>query len=363
MSDELSLQINKGEEDKKREAWAGFGVKLYRSEISFQLRAQEIIKKLVNPIETKLIPETEKSLALVKSEYKALQEDRLLITRNFDKVISRLIAPEKFIHEAILKIEQELFHAKVKEKEEIEIEANKAKELKLVAEEVRSYVADMRASILESHLNLINNAYAHALEKEIPVKDILSFLEKVKARINAESCTTPIPKITANYNDQATIDLEIIAQFKPVSAKEYIEGFNADLANKFFDWELALKNKPQAEKLNKEEFETTKAAIKEEKTKETTAAHLESLAVPISQTTTGKQLKEEYKLQSPSTIEEAFIIFNAAVVNRNEVIEQLRKITPINLSVKQLIAALEAIKNNDNNFSFTGLNFKLIEKL
>lgn len=369
MSEELQLQvsklIDKELENKKIAAWGGFGKQLYHAEIIFQLRQQKIVEKLVNPRTAEEIAAAEAALAIVKKERKALVDERIAITTNrFDPVIARLMKPEKDIATAIAANEAAILKAKQSQAEEQKIKANKEKELIQVAEQVRTYIADMHAAYLQAQVKLLKDAYTHALEAKKTLEELPEYLKKVKARLTVANRTTPPPKIIAKYNTQDIVDTEIKKHFTPWSPQQYIDGFAIDVDAKFTDWDLALKNPEQATELNNNEYAVTLEAIEDQKAKETVTAKLEAIACPIVEgTPTTKALKEVYKLEEPETIAEAMVIINAFTVNQKITIPNLTKIKPINLGVKQMIAALEDIKNKDNNFEFTGLNFKLIQKL
>lgn len=368
MSENEQLQIakliDKEIEQKRRAAWSGFGVELYYGEIALQLRAQEIANKLIDPQTIQQIQETETALAIVKKELNDLIEERKTkYTARFISVTKRLMTPENSVEAAIKLNEAALLKAKLEKKEADKTAENKEKELKGIAEHVRVYVADMHAAYLKMQLKLINDAYVHALEKEIPVAGIQDYIKKVSLRINEASSTTPLPRPVFKYNTQADVDAEITKQFNPWQPQKYIDGFTLDIQAKFADWELALKNKEQAAKINTEEFNATTDAIDDNKEKETVAAKLDAIAMPVAEVSAGKQLKQVYKIAEPQTIEEANIIIAAYLINQKECMPELRKIKAINFGVKQMISALENIKNNDENFSVTGITFTQIEKL
>lgn len=368
MSEEQQLQIarliDKEVENKRRVAWGGFGVELYHGEIGLQLRAQEITDKLIEPKTTAQIKEAEQALAQVKKEQAALIEDRKNnYTARFNSVAKRLMQPEQSIEEAIKANEAALIKAKQKEKEELKTTENKDKELKAIAEHVRLYIADMHAAYLKAQAKLISDAYKHALTAKIPVEQINDYVAKVSARINIANRVTPLPKPSFKYNTQDVIDKCVTANFTPWAPQQYVDGFAIDIKNKFSDWELALKNTEQALKLNDEEEGVTILAIEDNKEKETVSAKLEAIGMPLSEAPTTKALKQVWKIVEPETIEEAFLIINAFTVNKKLCVPELNKIKPINIGVKQMISALEGVKNKDVAFEVTGIKFMQVDKL
>lgn len=368
MSEEQQMQvaklIDKEVENKRRVAWGGFGVELYHGEITLQLRAQEITTQLIKPETSEQIAAAEAALAKVKKECAALIENRKeKYTARFISVTKRLMKPEQEIEEAIKANEAAIIKAKQAQKEELKTQENKDKELRQIAEQVRIYVADMHASYLKAQLTLLSKAYENALENNITVEALPEYLAKVRARVTIKNMATPPPKPAFKYNTQESVDAVISEHFNPWPAQKYVDGFLLDLTSKFSDWELALKNKQQAKKLNDDEVALTTEAIDDNKEQETVAAKLDSIAMPLTETPGVKELKERYNIIEPETLEQAFAIVNAFIVNKKLCVPELNKIKPVNLGVKQMMGALEDIKNKDENFEVTGIVFTKIEKL
>lgn len=361
--DLLPIKADPQVEQKKANAWSAFGVELYRKEIQLQLLSQQIIAKLVTPTTPEQITQAEQALATVKKERDVLIDQRKEKTEHFRAVTNRLMQPEKNIDAEISNVEAALLKVKQQQKNAEKEKADKEKELKGIAEQTRVYVADMHASILLALAKLINDAYKHALETEVTPVDLPAFIQKVSARVNADTTKTPKLKPVFKLNTQADVDAEVEKNFNPWQPQQYIDGFKIDIEKKFYDWELALKNKQQAAKLNENEFAETIAAIDDNKERETVSAKLDNIAEPIAESATGKPLKEAYTLDEPETVEQAIVIINAFTVNRGLCIPELRKIKPVNISVKQMMSSLEAVKNADNNFQVTGLTFKKVDKL
>lgn len=366
MSEEQNLQltnlIDKEVENKKRVAWGGLGVQIYHSELSLQLVAQEISKKLITEIPTNKIADAEKALADVRTLYRALVESRKNVTSKLDAVTDRAMLPEKGVLAAIEKNVAEIIKAKKQQEEERKTQDNKDKELKQVAEKVRVYVADMHASYLNAQAKLLADSYKHALDKEIGMESLTEYLTKIKGRVTIASMTTPSPKIAAIFNTQEDVDAEILRNFIPWTAQKYVDGFQLDLKNKYSDWELALKNKETAAEISTKELAETIDAINDNKEQEVIGAKLDTFASPVQESGV-KELKRPYKIPEPETMDQAYTIMNAFIVNKKLCIPHLTKIKPVNFGIKQMMAALEGIKNNDENFAFTGLVFTQIEKL
>lgn len=365
---EIAKRIDKAEENKKLVAWGKFGVQLYHADIELQLRAQEIIKGLIEPDTADKIADAEAAVAATKKLKKILQDDRINITTaRFDPVTARLMKPEKDIDAAIAIKEAAILKAKQKQRDDLKASEDKEKEIKSVIEHVRLYISDMNSAFLNAQAKLLKDSYEYALKHEIQEGHALDeYLSKVKARITVANHTMPKPVPPFKHNTQDKIDEIIKENFKPLSGQNYVDSFQLDLSAKFKDWDNALRNKERASELNAEEFNETVDALNDLKDKETISAKLETIAAPSSTIghSVGKPLKEVYRIDlSDFAINDSFSVMNAFLINRAITEPQLRKINPLNLSVKQMISALEAIKNDDNNFECTGITFKKIDKL
>lgn len=362
--DELQSLINKEVENKRRAAWGGLGVQVYHGELSLQLEKQNAIKALINDVNTKNIKEAEESLSIVKKKLEKLISNRTSITEKLDTVKKRLMENEKELELEVQKNIAEIILVKKHYQEEQKTKENKQKELKAVESKVRIYIADMHSAYLQAQAKLIKDAYDHALKEKISVDKIDEYKKKICARITPQNRSTPSPSVKFVYNDQDTIDAEIKKHFRPWTAQQYIDGFNNDLNNKFSDWELALKNSEIATKNNQIEFDENVNAIEQDKKQEEIHAKLDS-QVYITEDTGIKKIKTLWKIANEETWDNAISICVAFIVNKTDCIksfgDRLKK--PFNLSVFQMGNALAGLKNEDEAFECTGIEFKQIEKL
>lgn len=366
MSEEQKMQVAKivtPEEQKKIEAWGKFGAQLYNSEIVLQLQAQEIINKLIDPTMPELIASAEQAHATVKKEYLELQKQRIAVTSKFDPVIARLSSHEKSLLACLQINANAILAAKQKVKEAAKTKEAKVKELLEIEKQVLIYTADMHASYLNAHLSLLTKAYEHALTTNLSMEALPDFKTKLCARVNLTSCITPPPKPTFQYNMQQDVDAVVAKYFHPMEPAEFVKSFAKVVEDKFSDWEHALQNKQAAKELHEKEFNNVSNEITQELEKLKVSAGLNALAGPLEQEPIGKQLKEVWQIAEPNTVDEMFAIINAFVVNRSDVQEHISKIKPINFGIKQMMAALVAVKTLDENFEITGITFYKIEKL
>lgn len=351
---------------KKQIAWGKFGVSLHHNELSLQAQSQQIVNGIVIPKKYEDITAAEEALKIAKQKHLTLINDRKKITDTIDGVKSRLMQPEKSIEEPIAKATAEIIKLK-KEKEDTDRKARlKLDEAKLIKEKIVMYVADNDAALLQSHAKLISDSYKHALQSIAP-ENILPFIDKVKKRITIPTQTIPPPKFTAqhySYHTKEEIELLVIENFKPKPPQEYVDGFSADVDRKYFDYQLAWNNKSQAAELDEKEFEETKIAIEKEKNSNIVAAKFQTISSPA-QVEDGKQLKRLYKINMDETFYNAYLI-NTAYLSNIELCEpnlRIKNENAFNLGIKQMIAALEKVKNDDNNFNFTNIVFQEVVKL
>ena len=76
-----------------------------------------------------------------------------------------------------------------------------------------------------------------------------------------------------------------------------------------------------------------------------------------------KELKKSYAIDMDDTEQNAILIIAAFVTHFNIAKEGVRVKSMFKLSVEQMGAALAWMKNKDENFSHTGINFKINDKL
>lgn len=349
--------------EQKRTAWGKMGVGVYNAEIALQLRAQQINATLVIPTDVKDIATAEETLKAANRDKLLLEEDRKKITGKLNDVINRLMLPEKSIAPKIAEFSTGLLKLKKRAQEEEKTNQQKTQELKQVAEKVRVYIAEVNASFLKEMAKLISDSYKHALAN-IPPENIDEYITKVKARITEKKYTIPPPKINAVHNTQADVDVEITKAFTPKPATEYIEGFAIDIKNKYSDYKLAWENKDQALELNEQESVQNNEAIEQEKQQDVVSANVQAMAATPSVGWSSKPPKEVYRLAMDETFEHANIICMAFIANSNKCREKLQ-ITKwlTGFGVKQMIGALEKIKNEDEKFNFNGLIWKKEDKL
>lgn len=357
--------------EQRRAAWGKVGVLFYSTEMALQARAADLKEKLsVLPQAPKDLVAAEATLKAVKQDLKALEESRKEVTGRVMKAVSRIMEPEKEVQAGIELFEAEIIKVKKIDAAEKLKNEQKQKELNSVAEKVRLYIANTNAEWLRYHAKLISDSYIAALNgipdkmPAIPPANIATYLAKVKARISIDTRTMPAPTIAAIVNTQADIDAEIAKHFSPTPPQEYVDGFAADLDLKYSDYELAWNNKEQALKINEAEAAENALAIDQQQSADVATAGFQAMAITVSQTTT-KPLKEVYVLDLPETLDSAKKIIKAYMTNTAKCDPELTRVTKwfTGFGIKQMMTALEKVKNDDINFEVTGLAWKTQDKL
>lgn len=363
---ENQVQTTQQTEQEKSAVWGRMGVAIWKSELSLQATTQAIIAKLgTAPKEPKDLPAAEERLKIAKQEAAAQSESRLTVTKKLDAVISRMIKPEKDTQAAITEFTQEVIKVKKKKAEDDRLEEQKKEELKQITIKVKSYIANTNAAYLKEQNELLAVSYTHALEKVAP-EALPAYLQKVKARITVAKRTMPPPVFAPVYNTKEDIEAHIVSVFNPMSAQEYVDGFAADVDFKYSDYELAWNNKEQAAEINKETAAEISLAIDQQQNIDVAVAGFQGMSVGSPNVSVDtKPLKEEYKISMDETLASAKIIISAYMANAQKCDPNLGRVTKWldGFGVKQMISALEKVKNNDNAFEFTGLKWKTVEKL
>lgn len=349
--------------EKKRTAWGNFGVALHAHELKLQAQSQQIINSIIIPEKYEQVAAAELALKNAKQEHIFLINDRKKNTDTIDGLKARLMKPEKSIEEPIAKATAAIIKLKKQKEEEDRKAELKLEEAKLLKEKILIYVADNDASILQGHAKLISDSYKHALNTIEP-KDIIAYIAKIKNRLTVKNQTIFMPSLSAQYHTPQEVEAIIIENFKPRTATEYIESFATDIDRKYFDYNLAWNNKEQALKLDTEELEENKVAIEKEKNSNIVNLKLTTLSTCIAVGDVDvKPLKKVFKISMPETLLNAYYIITAYMNNIELCEKHLQIKNSFNLGVKQMITALEKVKNDDNAFNFVNITFEEQSKL
>lgn len=361
----MDLQLSK-ELQAKGEVWRKMGLSVHEKRTALKLLSDKAAAELLVAV-TKIeeVPVAEENLRKAKKQLETISNDRKLLTEKLNKVVAGLMEPEKALSAAIDQQEKNIIITKRAHELAEGVKATKAAELTSVRQHVDQYSIELHSSMLQSQAKLLKDAYDYALEKISP-DELPKYLEKVRGRVTPANQTMPKPKFKAAHNLQADVDAEIDNYFKPLSGEKYVEGFNQQLNLKFTDYRVAWQNKVQAKHLSDQQFEQETATILDAKTNTIIASQLVAMAEPASEAEPKitKDLKKYYALNIEETKTNALIIMACFQANSQRLLPMVRDLKNwFNFGVKQMIAAIEKLKNEDEKFEFTGLTWKQVDKL
>ena len=187
-----------------------------------------------------------------------------------------------------------------------------------------------------------------------------AYNNKVKSKYKESDfkivCPTTIPEELFNI---CVLEMDMPKEIDMVAY------FHRAVDAKFEFYSVALKNKDAAIKMAKEVADKEAAERAEELANQKVATRLEVIATSTDAVIDSgvKELKKSYAIDMEDTEQNALLIMAAFVTNFNTAKEGVRVKSMFKLSVEQMGAALAWMKNKDENFSHTGINFKQVEKL
>lgn len=363
---ETPIIVDAEVEKKKGETWYNFGVAAYREELSLQAWAQQIIAAMKVPQTIHELPKYETDVATAKEQLKGLVTRRKITTSKFDAVAERLMKPEKEVAAHIESLAPKVIELKKQLQEQNKKGEEKNKEVLATTQAIIKYVAETHALIEQSHVKLIADAYEYALSNIAPEK-IEEFIEKVSKRVTEKNVTIAKPTFSTKYLTPEELEQLMQKTFQPKTPESYLEKFKTDLKLRFSDYENAYKNREQALQISQSETQQAVESIANEQMQSSAAAEFQANANAVSygSVVSGqvKELKETYVLQLDETQQNAVLVMSAFVANLAKCLPHVRVSKWFNLSVKQMVAALEKVKTEDNAFQFSGLQFSKGEKL
>lgn len=353
--------------ESKRDAWGRLGISIYKSELKLQLRAQQATAKLASlPLTLEDIPEAENILKEVKAEQCLIVEDRKKITSRFDEVKARLMIPENSFttplneySNAIIKIKQE------KEKKDREKKA-KEDELSRIRHQLNSAVAKYDAEFKTLIAEKVNQAFMHALEKNIhPGQECDDYIDRVNFKV--KESWFPIDRVSFNgtllYTSKEEYE-QILFELSTINPSAYVALFATEMEKRFSDYNVAYNNREQAIELSRKEQEEKLKQIEEEKQSRVVSSELDSVATDMSvEPSNIKALKKCYEVDMPETFDNAMTIFRAFMANKQKCLEKVNITKWFAFNAGSAAKALSKLKSEDNNFNPVGISFKEIDKL
>jgi len=347
----------------KFNAWGKMGLAVGARELALQAEQQQIAATLLTPAVIADVPAAEEALKTAKFKLNGLVEKRKEITSKLDTVVGRLMEPEKALQTAITANTNAIVAVKAADRTTQQQAAGKNAERIALRELIRTYTATRHALLLKNHVELISNAYIHALAN-VPPEGLETYLPKVSARVTEASCTIPEPDVTPVLLRAEDIEAEMGAFFIPQPPQYYIDAFALALKEKFSDYEIAWANKATALTQHGTQVTETKAAITEDAQASVVEAKLDAISTPTVVTTPGvRDLKQVYEVDMPDDFESAIKVLSACVAHAAKVKDCTRTTKWDSFGVLTIKRALAKIKSDDNNFNPAGIGWKVVDKL
>lgn len=345
----------------KKKAWSEVGLIVHNANIQLTEKAKEAISLLIPPKTIDEVSAAESTLKDVKSKLSIIELERKAVTSKFDAVTSALMTHEKLVKDSLPAFQNAIISIKKaheQEQAQIKFKAEAEKRLKEVCLNMlnNSYskAKDMVADVCQK-------AYEYALGAgNVTEAKLPAYLTKVKAKYKAEdfkiNCPTTMPE---------EMFTECWKQLDMPSEIDMLAYFHRAVDAKFEFYSVAIKNKDAAIKMAKEVAEKEAAERAEELANQAVATRLEVIATSADVTIDSgvKELKKFYALDMEDTEQNALLIIAAFVSNFNTAKDGVRVKSMFKLSVEQMGAALAWMKNKDENFKCSGINFKINDKL
>lgn len=365
ITDIVTTQVDQEVLAKKRNSWANMGEAIYTGELALQARAQAKLLTLTLPAKIEEVPQAEALLKELKGEMGAIQEERKKITSKLDEVTARLMQPEKSMQEPIKSLEAEIIKVKKADAEQRAKKQAKDNELRECKEFLISSLARVDADYKRMISDKVAKAYEYALgEGNIQMDGLESFTQKAAAKFTENDFTPAAPERRLTYVTTEEY-AALAAEHFLIDANSYLLAYVVELEKKFSDYEVALNNKEQAIALAKQQQANQLAAIAEEQTNKEVAAQMDAVSVDLTPSygPVVKDLKEAFEVDMPETVESVIKIMSAFTANLQLCMPKLRVTKWMAFTPAQAAGALAKVKNDDNNFSPSGITFKKVDKL
>jgi hypothetical protein len=363
MTQELATQQQEVIEQ-KRTTWGTFGVGIYQTETRLQLQAsQEIDKLSIIPTTIQEVPDAEVRLAEGKRAQKHIMELRKQVTDKLDVLKSRLMDNEKSLEAPITALGNEII--KLKKVDQALRLQEKAIEDELVrCKEFCQNEAIKIDSLLQNKvLDLVSRCYNKALESNVAVKDITTYIANAKVAITEAQFTWQMPTFHNAYITHDQVVNIAKANFN-IDTKKFVIDFGKKVDEKFSDYDVAYANKADAIALSQKQESEAKARIEQIAQQQQVSIKIEAAAVTSTPTTFyTKALKKSYEVDMAETLENALTIIAAFSANMHLCLKHTTVKKWFGFGAEQAGKSLSKAKCEDNDFAPAGIIFKEVEKL
>lgn len=350
--------------EKKKVLWADLGLSIYKQELALQAKAQQSLAKIKMPTRIESVVVAESILKEVKADQAAIQNERKLITSQFDTVAKRLMEPEKSFEGPLADLTNAIIALKKADEEKQRAARQKIEQTAKCREFLILTRNNADSAFKTKILEKINKAYEYALGAgDVALADLPDFIVLMLSKLTDLDFKIPYP--LNSFSQFVTTDefMALCKEILIVDAKPYLAEYENELRQKFSDYEVAINNKAQALQLAQQEKEQKAQQISAEKVNADTAAKLESISVTPTVMTTGKALKKSYEIDMPETVESMIAIMTAFTMYIDLCMPKLKVNKWFAFTPAQAAISLAKVKCDDNDFSPAGLTFKTVDKL
>lgn len=349
--------------------WKQFGIRLAATERVLQLRYSKITSNIKHPEKIEDIPAAEKLLSVLKSGQKELQQTRLSLTVKMDEVKERLMISEKSIQPAIDELTKAIISIKSADAKAKQAIQAKIEEEKRIKEQIRTYKANIEAGFKQKINETVTKAHTEALEQKINPDKIKFFIAEVYGKLNVSNFGIQNPVLSFHINTPGDVERwmheALVSDPEKKTPIDWVKDFHNEIDLKFSAYDVDYANAEAAIEQSKRQSQEKLKEITAEQQNEVVAAKIESSAQSLIPTINyGKALKENYEIDMPDTWETNFKVAAAFHANFSKIQGELGRITkPGAFTYNQMKNYLGKLKTNDNSFDFTGLVWRVIEKL
>ena len=358
--------------EKKSVAFAGYAVESHNLLSSLQTEAAKVVANLSDlPTKIEQITDAEAILKQSKAKQKEIAASRLAQTSKLDKFFENFSAPEKSILATIPVYEQAIIKLKNEKSTADQVEANKVAELKRLKESFLIHVNNTKAAHESAIADYVATRFAYALKNAKDATTIIvdktnmpldDYIFKCMGTKKAKDFEITIPPCSSTHHDISVVWRDTVFDNAYLDGKLMIGKFEGDLKDKFKYFGIALKDKEKALAHNENQVNEAKELAVAQAEQQNVGAKLSVTASALDNGPAVKPLNEKFEIDMPSSEKNAITIMVAFTTNIDKVRGKV-KADWMKLSVAQMGAALAAVKNDDNNFSVSGITFKTIQKL
>lgn len=368
---QITIQLTQEEQalvDQKAESWKGLGRNSAIAELEIKENVKNLIARIKMPENINDVPVAESTYKNLRSEYLRIEEDTKKVTSILDKICDRYRSHLKSSQPKLKEFYDKIVSIKNNHEAEEAKKGEKEKEITKVKEYLSNQVNAFDAKCKSDITKLVSDYYTYALSsvglpKYNTVGKINEYISKIKEKITImnfvynPAILKGLVHVTEEMYAGLLEDVEILT--------DYVALFQSELDKKFAFYENDRQNAEKAIELSKKEAADKEAAILEEQKNKDIAAKLHATAEQTPEVVVPglKALKKTFAIDMPENMENAMTILAAFIANKQSCEPKLKLKNAYNLSINNMIKALEAMKNEDEAFDVSGLVWKEVSKL